>query len=277
MDIELCIRGTKGYGESLKIEPNLILRIKEAQKEDASLWAMFPKFEEDEQTKFRVDDDGVMWFGDRLRAPSDPTLQEAVLSEAHSSSFSIHPGSCLICQQVKIEHQRESGLLQPLDIPVWKWDEISMDFETRLPRTQKKNDAIWVVVDRLTKSAHFLPIHKDFSISRLADIFQREIIRLDGTPAAIVSDRDPRFTQNRRDLPKDTPIDRLEVLRYDIGKRSIVRTGIMSTETELTLEQTQQVMMEILLEPTSNKLFVGDVGDSIRIELVTLGINLGPE
>nr|GEW79759.1 hypothetical protein [Tanacetum cinerariifolium] len=83
--------------------------------------------------------------------------------------------------------------------------------------------------------------------------------------------------QNQRDLPKDTPIERLEVLRYDIGKRSKVRIGIMSTETELTLDKTQQVMMVILLEPTLNKLFVGDVGDSIWIELVTLDINLGPE
>nr|GEW73727.1 hypothetical protein [Tanacetum cinerariifolium] len=83
--------------------------------------------------------------------------------------------------------------------------------------------------------------------------------------------------QNQRDLPKDTPIDRLEVLRYDIGKRSKVRKGIMPTETKLTLEQTQQVTMEILLEPISNKLLVGDVGDSIWIELVTLDINLGPE
>nr|GEU90860.1 putative nucleotidyltransferase, ribonuclease H [Tanacetum cinerariifolium] len=66
----------------------------------------------------------------------------------------------------------------PLDIPVWKLDEISMDFVTRLSRTQKKNDAIWVVVDLLTKSAHFLPIRKDFSISRLANIFQQEIVRL---------------------------------------------------------------------------------------------------
>nr|GEW58405.1 hypothetical protein [Tanacetum cinerariifolium] len=80
--------------------------------------------------------------------------------------------------------------------------------------------------------------------------------------------------QNWRDLPKDTPIDRLEVLRYDTGKRSKVRMGIMPTETELTLEQTQQVTMEILLEPTSSKLLVGDVGDSIWIELVTLDINL---
>nr|GEW64174.1 putative reverse transcriptase domain-containing protein [Tanacetum cinerariifolium] len=159
---------------------------------------------------------------DRLCVPSDPTLREVVLSEAYSSPFFIHLGSTkmygdlkqhfwwndmmqdiatyvgryVICQQVKIKHQRASGLLQPLDIPVWKWDEISMDFVTGLPRTQKKNDAIWVVVDRLTKSAHYLPIRKDFSISRLADIFQQEIVRLHGTPTAIVSDRDPRFTSH---------------------------------------------------------------------------------
>nr|GEX64637.1 hypothetical protein [Tanacetum cinerariifolium] len=65
---------------------------------------------------------------------------------------------------VKIEHQRASGLLQPLDILVWKWDEISMNFVTGLPRTQRRHDAIWVVVDRLTKSAHFLPIRKDYSV-----------------------------------------------------------------------------------------------------------------
>ncbi|GKA02721.1 putative nucleotidyltransferase, ribonuclease H [Tanacetum coccineum] len=100
---------------------------------------------------------------------------------------------CLTCQQVKIEHQRASGLLQPLDIPTWKWEKISMDFVTGLPRTFKKNDAIWVVVDRLTKSAHFLPIQQGYSGSKLAEIFQQEIIRLHGTPASIVSDRDPRF------------------------------------------------------------------------------------
>nr|GEX95669.1 RNA-directed DNA polymerase homolog [Tanacetum cinerariifolium] len=74
----------------------------------------------------------------------------------------------LFIQHVKIEHQRASELLLTLDISVWKWDEISMDFVTGLPCTQKKNDAIWVVVDCLTKSAYFLPIRKDFSISRLA-------------------------------------------------------------------------------------------------------------
>nr|GFC30117.1 transposon Ty3-I Gag-Pol polyprotein [Tanacetum cinerariifolium] len=96
---------------------------------------------------------------------------------------------CLIYQQVKIEHQRASGLLQQLDIPVWKWDEISMDFVTGLPQTQRRHDAIWVVVDHLTKSAHFLPIRKDYPVSRLAEIFQLEIIRLHGTPSAIAGER----------------------------------------------------------------------------------------
>nr|GEY83658.1 hypothetical protein [Tanacetum cinerariifolium] len=168
MEVELVVHGSEGYIASLKIEPNLILQIKEAQNEDGELWSVVQH------------------------------MKKAVLSEAHSSPFCIHPGStkmyrdlkqnfwwngmkqdvarfvakCLTCQQVKIEHQRESGLLQPLDIPTWKWDQISMDFVTGLPRTFKKNDAIWVVVDRLTKSAHFLPIQQGYSVSKLAEIFQ---------------------------------------------------------------------------------------------------------
>nr|GEY63940.1 putative reverse transcriptase domain-containing protein [Tanacetum cinerariifolium] len=152
----------------------------------------------------------------RLVVPNDASLREALLTYAHSSPFSVHPGStkmyhdlkqhfwwsdmkrdvatfisrCLICEQWA------SGLLQPLNIPVWKWDEISMDFVTGLPRTQRRHDANWVVVDRLTKSAYFLPIRKDYSVSRLAEIFQQEIVRLHGTPSAIVSDRVPRFTSH---------------------------------------------------------------------------------
>ena len=65
---------------------------------------------------------------------------------------------CLICQQVKIEHQAPTGTSQPLPIPEWKWKRITMDFVIGLPKTLGKNDVIWVIVDRLTKSAHFLPI-----------------------------------------------------------------------------------------------------------------------
>nr|GFB97984.1 DNA/RNA polymerases superfamily protein [Tanacetum cinerariifolium] len=212
------VRGQHGYWASLRIEPDLISRIKKAQKEDSEIWAIVENL--DKQVEFRLDDDNVLWQDTRLVVPNDATLREALLTEAHSSPFLVHPGStkmyhdlkqyfwwsgmktdvamfvskCLICQQVKIEHQRASGLLQPLDIPVWKWDEISMDFVTGLPRTQRRHDAIWVVVDCLTKSAHFLHIHKDYSVSKLVETFQQEIVRLYGTPSAIVSDRDLRFT-----------------------------------------------------------------------------------
>ncbi|GJR37754.1 retrotransposon protein, putative, ty3-gypsy subclass [Tanacetum coccineum] len=185
-----------GMIAGIKVEEEIIrdlerLDIELSQKDDGEIWAIIQNI--DQQTEFRVDDDGILWQGTKLCVPEDPTLREALMTEAHSSPFSIHP-VFKWSSKVKIEHQRASGLLQPLEIPVWKWDEISMDFVTGLPRTQRKHDAIWVVVDRLTKSAHFLPIRKDYPVSKLAEMFQQEIVRLHGTPSAIVSDRDPRFT-----------------------------------------------------------------------------------
>ena len=100
---------------------------------------------------------------------------------------------CLICQQVKTERQRPAGLLKPLPIPVWKWQNITMDFVTKLPRTPKKNDVVWVIVDRLTKSAHFIPFRVGQSTEVLADKYIREIVRLHGVPVSITSDRDARF------------------------------------------------------------------------------------
>ena len=82
--------------------------------------------------------------------------------------------SCLTCEKVKIERQRPGGLLQPLPIPVWKWDRITMDFILGLPRTQKLQDAIWVVVDRLTKSAHFLAMKTTFNAEQLANLYIRK-------------------------------------------------------------------------------------------------------
>nr|GFC42149.1 reverse transcriptase [Tanacetum cinerariifolium] len=98
-----------------------VIKIKEAQKEDSEIWTIVENL--NEQTEFRLNEDDVLWQGTRLCVP--------------------------ICQQVKIEHQRASGLLQPLDIPVWTWDEISMDFVTGLPRTQRRHDSIWVTNEKV--------------------------------------------------------------------------------------------------------------------------------
>nr|XP_017224824.1 PREDICTED: uncharacterized protein LOC108201049 [Daucus carota subsp. sativus] len=165
------------------------------------------------------DEQGILRFSSRIWIPPVQELKDEVLSEAHSSAYSIHPGStkmyrdlkenywwpdmkreiaewvnkCYTCQRVKAEHQRPSGLLQPLEIPEWKWEHIAMDFIVGLPRTRANHDAIWVIVDRLTKSAHFLPINERFSLDKLVHMYLKEIVVRHGVPVSIVSDRDPRF------------------------------------------------------------------------------------
>ena len=88
--------------------------------------------------------------------------------EGHEKEIANFVSRCLTCQQVKAEHQKTAGKIQPLPIPVWKWDKITMDFVTGLPRTRRQHDAIWVIVDRLTKSAHFLPVSIDDPLDKLA-------------------------------------------------------------------------------------------------------------
>ncbi|GJZ36215.1 putative reverse transcriptase domain-containing protein [Tanacetum coccineum] len=88
---------------------------------------------------------------------------------------------CITCLKVKAEHQRTSGLLQQPKIPVWKWEGIAMDFVTKLPRTSSGRDTIWVIVDRLTKSTHFLPMRKDYKMERLARLYLNEIVARHGT------------------------------------------------------------------------------------------------
>ncbi|KAM1056879.1 hypothetical protein EV1_029965 [Malus domestica] len=169
---------------------------------------------------FTISDSGVLRCGTRLCVPNVRNIRREVMDEAHNSPFSVHPGStkmyrdlresfwwgnmkreiadfvthCLTCQQVKAEHQRPAGLLQSLSIPEWKWEHITMDFVIGLPRTREGHDSIWVIVDRLTKSAHFIAVEKTYTLERLARLFLDVIIKLHGVPVSIISDHDPRFT-----------------------------------------------------------------------------------
>ncbi|GKA84257.1 putative reverse transcriptase domain-containing protein [Tanacetum coccineum] len=162
--------------------------------------------------------DGSLYFMDRIWVPLVGGVRTVIMDEAHKSRYSIHPGAdkmyydlrdmywwpgmkrdiatyvseCLTCAKVKAEHQRPSGLLQQPEIPEWKWENITMDFITKLPRTRSGHDAIWVVVDRLTKSAHFLAIREDYSIKKLARLYTDEIVARHGVHVSIISDRDAR-------------------------------------------------------------------------------------
>ena len=101
---------------------------------------------------------------------------------------------CLTCAKVKVEYQKPSGLLQQPEIPEWKWERITMDFIAKLPKTTGGFDSVRVIVDRLTKAAHFLPIKETDKMEKLTRTYIREIVRLHGVPLSIISDRDSRFT-----------------------------------------------------------------------------------
>ncbi|GKC15537.1 putative reverse transcriptase domain-containing protein [Tanacetum coccineum] len=165
-------------------------------------------------------EDGSLYFLDRIWVLLVGGVRTIIMDETHKTRYSVHPradkmyhdlrdmywwlgmkkdiaiyvSKCLTCSKVKAEHQRPSGLLQQPEIPEWKWDKITMDFITKLPRTKCGHDTIWVIVDRLTKSAHFLEIREDYSTERLARLYIDEIVARHGVPVSIISDRDGRFT-----------------------------------------------------------------------------------
>jgi hypothetical protein len=103
---------------------------------------------------------------------------------------------CLECQKVKAEHRHQAGLLQPLPIPEWKWEFLTMDFITKLPKSNKQHDSIMIVVDKLTKDAHFISVKLNHKETNIIDVYMKGIDRLHGIPKTIVSDRDPKITSN---------------------------------------------------------------------------------
>ncbi|WVZ70515.1 hypothetical protein U9M48_019176 [Paspalum notatum var. saurae] len=165
---------------------------------------------------FRKDEQGTLWYKNRICVPNVDSIRKLILSEAHDTAYSIDPGStkmyydlkerfwwygmkrivaeyvaiCDTYQRVKAEHQRP----QPLKVPEWKWEEITMDFIVDLPRTQKGYNSIWIVMDRLTKVAHFIPINTIYSGAKLAELYISRIVCLHGVPKRIISDRGSQFT-----------------------------------------------------------------------------------
>nr|GEU42305.1 hypothetical protein [Tanacetum cinerariifolium] len=108
------------------------------------------------------------------------------------ADMAIYVSKCLTCLRVNVEHQKPFGLLVQLKTPQWKWDNITMDFVTKLLRMQSGNDTIWVVVDRVTKSAHFLPMKETDPMDKLARLYLKEVVTIHGIPVSIICDRDPR-------------------------------------------------------------------------------------
>jgi hypothetical protein len=209
---------------------------------------------------FRQDSKGILWFGDRLVVPKNPKLRKNIVDEAHLSKFSMHPGSnkmyhdlrslywwtrmkreiakyiseCDTCQRVKASHLKVAGTLQPLPIPSWKWGDICMDFIVGLPNTSRHHNSIWVIVDRLTKTAHFLPVHTTHRTEKYAEIYIDQIVRLHGIPRTIVSDRGAPFVARF-----------WEQLQESLGTH-VIRSSTYHPQIDGQTERVNQILEDML-------------------------------
>ena len=171
---------------------------------------------------YKLETDGILLYKNGIFVPNVQCLKQMILQEMHNVPYAGHLGyqkivavvkshyfwpsmkreiveyiaRCMECQKVKAEHRHPAGLLQPLPIPEWKWELVTMNFIIGFPRTAKLHDSIMVVVDKLTKSAHFIPLKTTHKVADVANIFIKEVERLHRIPKMIVSDRDPKFTSN---------------------------------------------------------------------------------
>ena len=194
LGVQLQVVDTGTLLASLYVHPLLVDQIKEGQKQVSYMIKLRAEIEGGRKPEFQIRDGGVIVRGSRMCVPKIGELKIEIMEETYSSAYAMHPGStkmyhtlrenywwkgmkkenadfvsrCLTCQQVKAEYQKPARKIQPLPIPLWKWDKITMDFVIGLPRTRRQHNAIWVIVDRLTKSAHFLPVSNDDLLDKLA-------------------------------------------------------------------------------------------------------------
>jgi hypothetical protein len=246
----------------ISVEPTLQEQIIMAQMGDKGVQVIKEMLEQkvDKYKCFCQDSKGVLWFEDRLVVPKNPELRQKILDEAHLSKFSMHPGSnkmyhdlrslywwtrmkseiakyvseCDTCQRIKASHLKVAGTLQPLPIPSWKWEDLSMDFIVGLPNTSRHHDSIWVIVDRLTKTTHFLPIHTTHKTEKYADIYIDQIVRLHGVPRTILSDRGALFVACF-----------WEQLQKSLGT-TVIRSSAYHPQTDGQTERVNQILEDML-------------------------------
>jgi hypothetical protein len=203
------------------LTPTLRDEIIATQKNDESMRHLRSRMQEGDPKVacFREDVERTSWFKERMVVLKKEALKKNILDEAQTSRYFIHPGStrmhhdlrrqfwwtrmkreiaryvskCDIYRKVKADYMKPGGLLQPLSIPEWMWDDISMDFIVGLPLMTCKFNSIWVIMDRLSKSAHFIPIHTNYNTQKYAEIYIAHVLCLHGVPKMIVSNRGSQF------------------------------------------------------------------------------------
>ncbi|WVZ70191.1 hypothetical protein U9M48_018877 [Paspalum notatum var. saurae] len=260
---------------SIIIEPAIKDLVIAAQKQDKGMAHIREGISDQQRACFTLDEQGFLWFKNRLVVPKDMELRKKIFDEAHTSLFTMHPGSnkmyqdlkqkfwwtcmkreiakyvseCDICQRVKADHLKPAGMLQPLAVLAWKWEDIHMlplavlawkwedihmDFVVGLPRTEKGYDSIWVIIDRFTKSAHFIPIKIIYHAKTYAELYIARIVSLHGVPLTTTSDRSSLFVSRF-----------WEQLQLALGTK-LIRSSAYHSQTSGQVERVNQILEDML-------------------------------
>ncbi|GJU04379.1 putative reverse transcriptase domain-containing protein [Tanacetum coccineum] len=185
-------------------------------------------------TQFEIQDDKVIYFIGRIWIPSVGGIRKLIMDKAHTIRYSVHPGADKIYYDLRDLYWwpgMKRDIADYPEIPEWKWEKLAMDLVTGLPKSSNGYDTIWVIVDRLTKSAHFLPIHEDYKLEKLARIYINEIVARHGVPLSIISDRDDRFASHLWQA-----LQKVLGTRLDMSMAYHPQTNSQSERTILTLK-----------------------------------------
>nr|GEU52204.1 reverse transcriptase domain-containing protein [Tanacetum cinerariifolium] len=192
------LKPRRAQAMSMKIHSSIKARILEAQSEASKGVNTLAEMLKGLDKKLKRKENGRLYLAERIWVPVYGNLRTLIINEAYTTrmkkDIAMYVSKCLTCSKVKAEHHKPSRLLQQPEIPEWKWENITINFINKLPRTSSGHDSIWVIVDRLTKSAHFLAIREDYKIERLERLYIKEIVERHGVPMSIISDRDSYFT-----------------------------------------------------------------------------------
>ncbi|WVZ89586.1 hypothetical protein U9M48_035967, partial [Paspalum notatum var. saurae] len=240
---------------SLINEPTLKKQIIAAQKQDPGMNHIRNEIDDKKKAYLTLDDHGVLWFKHRLVVPKDMELRKRILDEAHTSMFTMHPGSnkmyqdlkqkfwwtrmkrkiakyvseCDVCRRIKADHLKPTRMLQPLTIPAWKWKDVHMDFI-------KGYDSIWVIVDHLTKFAHFLHVKTCYTTAKYAELYVSRIVSLHGAPHTITSDRGSLFVSRFW--------EKLQVAL----RTNLIQSSAYHPQTSGQVERVNQILEDMLRE-----------------------------
>ncbi|GJW66996.1 putative reverse transcriptase domain-containing protein [Tanacetum coccineum] len=205
---------------------------------------------------------GTLCIKKRSWLPRQGGLRGLILNESHRSKYSIHLGSdkmyhdlkklywwpnikaeiatyvskCLTCVKVKAEHQKPSGLLVQPEIPQWKWEKITMEFITKLPRTTSGQDTLWVIIDQFTKSAHFLPIKETDSMKKPTRLYLRKVVSRHGVP-------EKRYGVSAPSLHKKT---RIHNSQY--GVYTFFHTPTSDGQSERTIQTLEDMLRACMID-----------------------------